>query len=143
MTIVLFATFAFVAQCVLVAYFLDRLWRPALADRFGWIVYAAGISGVLLAFVFIVEGDDRRWWLGPALFAIWAAYGLTIDVVLKIQWRDPPRWSVFVPYVLLYSAAQVMLWIPLWFVHPVLWAVYGVLFVVSTALNIRCHFAGR
>ena len=141
MTMVLFATFAFVTQCLLIAYFLDRLWRPTLADRFGWVVYAMGVPGALLAFIFIVDGDDRRWWLGPTLFAVWAAYGLAIDVVLKIQWRTPPRWSVFIPFVVLYSAAQVMLWIPLWFVHPVLWAVYGVLFVINTGLNIRGHFA--
>jgi hypothetical protein len=139
-TIVLFTSFAIVAQCLLVAYFLDRRLKTGAADRYGWIVYAMGVPGLLLAVLFIVDGDTQRWWLGPLLFAIWSAYGFAVDNVLKRPWRGPViNWPVFIVYVALYTAAQVMLWIPLWFVHPVVWGVYAVLFGVSTGLNILGH----
>jgi hypothetical protein len=141
MTQALFTSFAIVAQIMLVAYFLDRLWRPVAADKYGWIVYGMGVPALFLAVLFIADGDERRWWLGPLLFAVWALYGATLDVFAKIQWRDPIRWPYFGPFVALYSAAQVMLWIPLWFVSPWVWGVYSVLFGISTGLNIRGHFA--
>ncbi len=138
-TMVLFASFAIVAQCLLVAYFLDRRLKTGAADRYGWIVYAMGVPGLLLAVLIIADGDTVRWWLGPLLFAVWGAYGFAIDNVFKIPWRGPIDWPVFIVYVALFTAAQVMLWIPLWFVHPALWGVYAVLFGVSTGLNILGH----
>jgi hypothetical protein len=139
MTIVLFASFAIVSQCLLLAYFIDRRLKTGAADRYGWIVYGMGVPALLLAVLFIVEGEALRWWLGPLLFAAWAAFGFAVDSVFKVPWRGPIDWPVFVVYVALYSAAQVMLWIPLWFIHPALWGVYAVLFGLSTSFNMLGH----
>lgn len=141
--VALYTGFALVAQCLLVVYFLGRLRRPSAAARYGWIVYAYGLAGAGLGLLLFEAGLARRWWLGPLLYAAWAAYGFVVDSVLRIEWRDPIRFPVFGPYVLLYSITQVLLWIPLWFVHPALWAVYGGLFVAATWLNIRGHFTPR
>jgi len=36
--------------------------------------------------------------------------GYTVEYILRIGWRSPPRWPVFVPYVLLYLATAMLYW---------------------------------
>jgi len=47
---------------------------------------------------------------------------------------------VAVPYFLLYFWAQMFMWWPLWNVMRAAWVAFLVLFVTSTALNLRGHF---
>jgi hypothetical protein len=57
------------------------------------------------------------------------------------QWRRPPiQWTVFIPFLVLYFFAQMFTRWPLWSIDRVVWALFLVLFVPSTVLNIRGHF---
>jgi hypothetical protein len=138
--IVAFAAFGIGSQVVLVGFFAARRWAPGLAERFGWIAYAVAALGLPLGGWLLAAGQSWRFWTGPVLLAVWAALGVTVDLWRRIEWRDPIRWNVFVPYVVLYFFAQMFLWWPLWDVERVAWACFLVLFAVSTALNLRGHF---
>jgi hypothetical protein len=81
--------------------------------------------------------------VGPLLMAAWALFGAVVDLWRPRQWRWPIVWSVFVPYLALYFWAQMFLWWPLWDINRVAWAVFLVLFVANTALNLRGHFGDR
>jgi hypothetical protein len=47
---------------------------------------------------------------------------------------------VFIPFLVLYFFAQMFTRWPLWSIDRVVWALFLVLFVPSTVLNIRGHF---
>jgi hypothetical protein len=135
----LFVVFAFVVQVLLLFNFAARNWRPALERKYGWVIYALGIVGVLLAIVFALGGQPWYVVLAPLLYALWAGFGFYVDVYRRIEWRNPPRWTVLVPYVLLFMASQFAFWIPLWYVGLGFWAAYAVLYFLNTALNIYSH----
>lgn len=135
-----FAAYGLGTQTVLVCFFAARRWSPRLAQRFGWVAYAFAGLGLPLGIWLLVGGESWRIYVGPILMAAWALFGAVVDLWRPIQWRDPVRWSVLVPYVALYFWAQMFLWWPLWDIQRPAWTIFLVLFAANTLLNLRGHF---
>lgn len=135
----LFVGFAFVIQLLLIINFAARNWKPSLERTYGWLIYAMGMPGVILGILFVV--GDRPWQVvaAPFVYSIWAAFGYFVDRHQPIQWRSPPRWSVFVPYVGLFMASQFVFWIPLWYTGLAYWIAYAGMYFLNTGLNIYVH----
>jgi hypothetical protein len=134
-----FVAFAFLVQVLLVLDFAARNLRPALERKYGWIIYALGLVAVLLAIVFAVGRQPGYAILAALIYAVWAGFGFYVDTYRQLVWRNPPRWPVLVPYVLLFIASQFAFWIPLWYVGLGYWRAYAVFYVVNTALNLYSH----
>ena len=136
-----FAAFGIASQALLVAFFAARRWSPRVAERLGWLAYAFAALGLPLSGWLSLAGQSWKLYAGPLLLALWAAFGASVDLWLRVQWRRTPvRWSVFVPYLVLYFSAQMFLWWPLWDAQRTLWGGFLVLFVANTALNLRGHY---
>ena len=135
----LFVAFAFAAQVLLVVNFAARNWRPVLERRYGWVVYALGIPAALLAAILTVAHQPAYAALACVLYALWAAFGYYVDTYRQLAWRQPTRWTILLPYVLLFIASQLAFWIPLWYVGLGYWVAYGALYVANTALNLFSH----
>lgn len=135
----LFVLWAFLFQVILIIHFALRKWRFETAVRFGWIVYAASLLAVIISLLLLFGGQPWSFWLGGFIYFIWAVYGYFIEYVRKIRWRNPPRWSILGPYVILYLATIMFYWWPLALISRPLWYVYAILFVISTALNLASH----
>ena len=104
-------------------------------------MYAFAGLGLPLGAWLLLDGQSWRLFVGPLLTAAWAAFGASVDLWRPSDWRRPPiAWNVFVPYLALYFSAQMFMWWPLLSIEPAAWAVFLVLFVPSTVLNVRGHF---
>jgi len=127
------------AQFVLILNFAARNGKPSLEREYGGVVYAMGVPAVILGMLFLVA--NQPWYVvtAPFLYWVWAAFGYYVDRYRPIEWRTPPRWSVFVPYVGLFVASQFSFWIPLWVVGLAYWMAYAALYSVNTGLNIYSH----
>jgi hypothetical protein len=135
-----FAAFGLTTQALLLAFFAARRWAPRPAARFGWAVYAFAGLGLLLGTWLLVDGQSWRLFVGPLLTAAWAAFGAYVDLWRPRDWRRTPiAGNVFFPYLALYFSAQMFMWWPLWDIERVAWAIYLLLFVPNTILNIRGH----
>ena len=138
-----FGGFAIATQVVLLAYFALRRLRPELADRYGWLAYGFGLFGLPISLWLLATGSPWEAFSGPILFAAWAGFGGWADTPARGEWRQPIRWTVFGPYVLLYVAAQMFMWWPLWDRSFVVWLVYLELFAANTVLNLAGHVGTR
>lgn len=138
-----FVVFALATQMLLVAFFAAHLWRPTLEMGLGRFVYATGIVALLLALGMALDG--RAWYLvfASVLYAVWTAFGAMVDAVRPISWRRPARWSILVPYTVLFIASLFALWIPLWYVDIAYWLAFGALYGIHTALNLYGHVLPR
>ena len=136
----LFIVRAFLIQVVLIVHFaLRKPFLESYAKRYGWIVYALCIPAAAISVILLLGGKSWSYWLGGFLFVLYAAFGYWVDFVAKIQFRNPFRLSVAIPYVLLYLATVMFYWWPLWPLSRPLWGVYAILYVIATILNIRSH----
>jgi len=139
--VTVFVVFGFTCQFLLLAFFVAHLRRSALEGAFASVVYGLGLAAAVLAVASGAAGEP--WWmvLAFALYAIWAAFGAVIDVIRPIPWRQPPRWTILVPYAVLLMAALLAFWVPLWWVDRALWVAFGVLYAAHLTLNIASHRA--
>jgi hypothetical protein len=136
---ILFVIWAFLFQIILIIHFALRKWRFELAMRYGPLVYALGIPAAAISILLLIGGKPWFLWVGGFINLVWGLYGYWVEYVRKIQWRNPPRWGVFVPYIILYLATIMFYWWPLARISKPLWAAYTVLFVISTVLNATSH----
>ena len=137
---VTFAAFGILMMTMLFGNFVARNWKPELELRYGWVIYAMGIPGLVLAGLYLLaEGMSVFFPAASLVFTAWALFGFVVDRVAKVQWRRPTVPQIFVPYVTLYVAWQVLYWIPMWSIGRVYWVVYTLLFSAATCLNLRAH----
>lgn len=137
---ILFVTWAFFFQIVLIIHFaLRKRFFESYTLKIGWIVYALSIPAVVISIVLLLGGKSWSFWLGGLLFLVYGAYGYWVDYVAKIQFRNPLRWSVAVPYVFLYLSTVMFYWWPLGLISRPLWFVFAGLFVIGNTLNIASH----
>ena len=139
---ILFLTSAFILQLILVTHFALRKWRFGQAMRFGRIVYALGIPYAILSIFLLRNGMQWFFGLGGFIYLAWAIFGYTIEYVKRIEWRNSLRWSILIPFVILYLATVMFYWWPLALIYKPLWYVYTVLFLINTYLNVTSHKTG-
>ncbi len=136
----LFVFWAFFFQIVLIVHFaIRRRFFESYTVKYGWIVYALCIPAVLISIFLISGGKSLNYWLGGFLFLVYSAYGYWIDYIKKIQWRNPLRLSIMIPYVFLYLSTIMFYWWPLWPISRPLWFAYAILYVIATILNLGSH----
>ena len=138
---ILFAATAFLFQILLIVHFSLRKWRFELAMRYGPLVYALSIPAAVVSLILWSGGTIWPVWLSGILYLAWAIYGYTVEYIKGIEWRNPIRWSIGGPYVLLYLATVMFYWWPLGLISRPLWYIYAVLFIASTTLNVTSHRA--
>ena len=136
----LFVVWAFVFQIVLIIHFaLRKPFMESYTEKFGWIVYALCIPAVIISIILMRGGKSWDFWLGGVLFVFFAVFGFWVDYVAQIQFRNPLRISIVIPYVFLYLATVMFYWWPLGRLSRQLWFAYAILFIISTILNLTSH----
>ncbi|PKQ19549.1 MAG: hypothetical protein CVT66_09525 [Actinobacteria bacterium HGW-Actinobacteria-6] len=138
--LVVFAVFGIGSQAMLAAYFAARRWLPRQEKRIGWLAYIFALFGLPLGGWLLLGGQSWKLYIGPIVLGLWSVLGIVVDLWRRVEWRAPINWSVFLPYVVLYFWAQMLLWWPLWDVWRAAWLCFLVLFTVNTLLNLRGHF---
>lgn len=136
----LFVVWAFFFQIVLIVHFaIRKRFFESYTLKYGWIVYALCIPAVVISIILLRGGKSWSFWLGGFLFLLYAAFGYWIDYVMKIQWRNPLRITIMIPYVFLYLSTVMFYWWPLGILGRPLWFAFAILFVIGTILNITSH----
>jgi hypothetical protein len=137
---IVFVGTAFIFQIAVIIHFALRKWFFAsYIMKFGWIMYALSVPAAVVSLFLLKGGMTWSFWVGGFIFLIWAIYGYIIEYRMEIQWRNPIRWSIFGPYVLLYFATVTFYWWPLALISKPLWYLQAALFVISTVFNVTSH----
>jgi len=94
----LFVLWAFLYQIVLIIHFAVRKsFFNQYTLKFGWLVYALCIPGLIISVIILLGGKSWSFWLGGFLLLIFSGFGFYIDYIKKIEWRKPINKSVMFP----------------------------------------------
>jgi hypothetical protein len=136
----LFISWAFLLQILLIVHFaIRKSLFESYTVKYGWIIYALCIPAVAISIVLMRGGKSWSFWLGGFLFLVFAVFGYWVDYVAQIQFRNPFRPSIAIPYVFSYLVTVKFYWWPVGLLSRPLWFVYAVLFVIATVLNVTSH----
>jgi len=136
---ILFIASAYLFQLILIAHFALRKWRFDLAIRYGSVVYALSVPAAVISSIILLDGRAWYWGLSGLIYLAWAVFGYYTEYVRRIEWRNSLHWPILGPYVILYLTTVMFYWWPLGLIYKSLWYGYGVLFLISTILNISSH----
>jgi len=124
------------------ALFISRVHYPNSAKWFGYVTQLLGVPAFALSWSDISKGQtDLATW-GNMGYAVWAFGSVLIDYVFKVEYRDPVKLGIIIPYVTGYyiaigfqSAAQ--------YENGLLpWAIAGTACIVNTAASLYAHKKG-
>jgi len=136
----LFIAWAFFYILVLITHFaLRKRLFQSYTLKYGWIVYALGITAAVISLLLLLNGKSWYFWLGGFLCLLYSAFGYWVDYVRKIEWRKPVVTGILIPYVTLYLATLMFYWWPLYRLYLPFWIIYTVLYIIAMVLNIRSH----
>lgn len=85
-----------------IALFVSRVHAPAAAPAFGYVTQGIGLPALAFGIADMVTGDAGPTTAGLLTYAAWAAGAALVDHVFQVEYRDPRRPGVLIPYVVGY-----------------------------------------
>lgn len=117
------------------AMFLARVLRPSWARLLGNLALLMGLPALLLSVQGWRSGYQLFVWLPPLLWAVFALFGLVVDVILQIEFRQPQRWAILGPFLLLFYLPLIMMWGMTWLAGVPYWAITGLTYFAMLAAS--------
>lgn len=108
--------------------FIARVKWPKNADLIGNLAIFMGVPALIIAVIGALQGFGVSFGLAPLLYAAFALFALIVDVILKIEFRNPRRLVILLPYLLLYFVPLMMMWGMMWLLGLGFWIITGVTF---------------
>lgn len=124
------------------ALFISRVHYPNSAEWFGYGTQLMGIPALTLSmYDFTQNQTDFATW-GNLAYASWALGAVLVDHVFKVEYRDPLRPGIMVPYVAGYYFAIGLQAAAQYESGLIPWAIAGTCCVINTAASLYAHKKG-
>jgi hypothetical protein len=115
------------AVCLLQAVgFATRPSAPEVNHALGVVIAVLALPATWALVVFVRAGSGRLALAGPAAFDVFVALMLVVDYVPGVEWRDPARPAIMVPYLALFFGSIVLMGLPMFFIDRRRWRVTAV-----------------
>jgi hypothetical protein len=89
----------------------------------GYAMIALAVPAAVALVAFIRAGSGIRHWIGPSVYLIFVAFMLVVEDIRPVEFRDPVRASILVPYLLLFFGAILLMGAPMFRMARRLWLV--------------------
>ena len=116
----------------------------AINHLLGMVIMALALPAGAALITFWRSGASWRQWLGLPLFLAFVALALVVDYIAPIEFREPMRPAILVPYLLLFFGAILLMGLPMFRLDRRLWFVtlLTTLFLLAAMLwAMRCGVA--
>jgi hypothetical protein len=105
--------------------FLSRVYTNSMAINhiLGYVMIALAVPTTLALVAFGRARAGWRRWGGPAVYLAFVALLVVVDYVWPVEFRSPMRYSILVPYLLLFFGAILLMGLPMFHIDRRLWLV--------------------
>jgi hypothetical protein len=122
--------------------FLSRVWTNDMRvnHALGWPILALALPASASLFAFLRSGAGRMQTIGPALFLAFIVLMLVVDYLRPVEFRNPARPEILIPYLVLFFGAILLMGLPMFRLNRPLWLITAATTVVllgSMAFAIR------
>ena len=122
------------ANIIISAIFILRVKRPRFEHILGILYMVLGIPTLIIAIINIFFQREWWFWIFPLLFLIFIVFEFIIDYVKKIEFRNPRKNQILIPYLILYYVSIILMWGLTW----TLGILYGAITGISYFLQLGC-----
>ena len=105
--------------------FLSRLSTGSrvINHLLGYVMIALAVPATLALVAFGRARAGWRLWAGPAVYLAFVALLVVVDYIWPVEFRSPMRYSILVPYLLLFFGAILLMGLPMFRLDRQLWLV--------------------
>ncbi len=128
------------ANIIISAIFIFRVKKSGLEHGLGILYITLGIPTLIITVLNIFYLREWWFWVYPSLFLIFIIFELIVDYIKKIEFRNPRKIRILVPYLILYYISIILMWGLTW----TLGILYGAITGITYFLQLGCAFyAGK
>ncbi len=112
--------------------FLSRVYTGSMTINhvLGGVIAALAVPSAVALVALLHADAGWRQWVGPGVFLAFVALMLAVEYLWPVEFRSPARYSILVPYLLLFFGAILLMGLPMFRMDRGLWLVT----VVTTVL---------
>jgi hypothetical protein len=112
--------------------FLSRVYTKSMAlnHLLGYVMIVLAFPAALALVAFWRARVGWQQWSGPAVYLAFVALEVFVDYIWPVEFRNPMRYSILVPYLVLFFGAILLMGLPMFRMERRLWLVT----VATTAL---------
>lgn len=105
--------------------FLSRVYTGSMEFNhfLGYFMIALSIPAALTIIAFRRARTGWPQWIGPAVYLIFIMLMIAVDYVWPVEFRHPMRYSVLVPYLLLFFGSILLMGLPMYRSNRRMWLV--------------------
>jgi len=105
--------------------FLSRVPSGSMAVNrlLGYLIIALVIPSTAALVAFLRAGAGWLQWAGPAVFLAFVALMVIVDYAWPVEFRAPARYTVLVPYLVLFFGSILLMGLPMFRLNRHLWLV--------------------
>ena len=119
--------------------FLSRVKKPKISRKLGFFNLALGIPIFIIGIMNLVLLREWWYWIFPFLLTIFIIFTFFVDYILKIQFRNPRKLSILIPFLILFYVSIILMWGLTW----ILGALYGIITMITYFLQLfGAYYAG-
>jgi len=89
----------------------------------GHAIIGLAIPSIVALIAFVRAAAGWRHWIGLAAFLAFVAMMIIVDYVWPVEFRSPMRYGILVPYLVLFFGAILLMGLPMFRIHRLLWLV--------------------
>jgi hypothetical protein len=120
--------------------FISRVKRPEISRKIGLFNLTLGIPIFILAIFNLVLFRAWWYWLFPILLTCFILFTLIVDYVVKVEFRNPRKLSLLIPFLLLFYISIILMWGLTW----ILGLIYGAITGITYFLQLfGAYYAGK
>ncbi|MGB5910917.1 MAG: hypothetical protein WBH31_06980 [Promethearchaeia archaeon] len=122
------------------ALFLSRVKKPEISKKIGIFSLLLGIPTLTIAIINLILQRDWWYWFFPLLFVGFILFCLIVDYIKKIEFRNPRKKSILIPFLLLFYVSIILMWGLTW----ALGVIYGGITAITYFLQLfGAYYAGK
>lgn len=120
--------------------FISRVKKPEISRKIGLFNLALGIPIFILAIFNLILFREWWYWLFPFLLIGFILFTLIVDYIIKIEFRNPRKLSILIPFLLLFYISIILMWGLTW----ILGLIYGAITGITYFLQLfGAYYAGK
>jgi len=111
--------------------FLSRVKKPSISRKIGIFSISLGIPTLLLAIFNLCLLREWYYWVFPLLLVSFLAFTLYVDYIKRIEFRNPRKLSILIPFLILFYVSAILMWGLTWILGLVYGAITGITYFLQ------------
>ncbi|MFC1938891.1 hypothetical protein ACFLWM_01900, partial [Chloroflexota bacterium] len=111
--------------------FVSRVKWPSAGHKLAIATVFMAIPAAIVVVLNATAGREWLYWIMPLIFIAWAILTLIVDIIRNIEFRQPRKLNILVPFLLLFYIGMGGMGILTWRISFTLWTITAVTFALQ------------